>query len=171
MKNKAQFYLLGILAICVVVFVLLQITPAVTYGGSYDSFTKLWQNYYSESVVVVDQAVTNNYNLFSHFQDYTDDFKTYSKSIDAGFGFVYVLTDSKLGTRVRNELESDADVLYKTNSSSSALAKGSQATVDSKFVNISIDGNEYEFDTTAKNRIQLLFYEKTGEDIRIRQVI
>jgi len=169
--KKAQFYLLGIIVICVLVFVLLSTMPQEKYRTKQiDSFEKLWQNFYKESVFVVDEAVSNNLNLFAHFQNFTSDFKVYSKNIDSTFGFIYVLTDENHDTKIRNELESDANVLYKTNSSNGALAKGAETIKDTNFVNITISSVEYHFDTTYSNMLHLLFYEKKADSIRVKQV-
>jgi hypothetical protein len=169
--KKAQFFLLGVIAICVIVFVLLSIKPEERYRAKQiDVFEKLWQNFYKESVFVVDQAVSGSNDIFPDFQNFTDDFKIYSKNIDSSFGFVYVLTDSSHQTKIMNELESDANVLYTANSSSDTLAKGSYVVKDTPFVNITINNNEYHFDTEYANMLHLLFYEKKADSIRIKQV-
>jgi hypothetical protein len=168
MDRKAQYYLVVVVILCIVIFSYLSIstvTPRLRRGN----FQKLWENCYTESTYVVNQAVKSQENLFTETKNFAGDFKEYSKTIDSDFGFITVVTNSTGSTRITNLLESNVTVMADSEGLSGTVAQESYSTDETDYVQLTVNAIQYDFNTTKAPNIQFLFWESKQGVVRVKQ--
>jgi hypothetical protein len=167
MKKKSQYYIVTVFIICLAVFGFLSITQG--QRAKTDSFTALYENCYKESVFAMNQAVRNSGNIFTEMKNFADDFTQYSKAIDSSFGFVYLATDAAGSTRIVNLLEPDTLVYVDTDTLSENITQNNYVTDSTDYVNLTIHGNTYMFNSTQKPNMQFLFWMQKQGMLRVKQ--
>lgn len=144
-SKKGQFYILTAIIFCSVMFTLLynrQPIPKVN-----PEFENLYNNYIHEAPIVINNALYENKNLSSSFQNYTSNFMAFAKEKNINFKVFYVLVyDNKI--ELVNYLNAPINI-----ESGNILLNISQKRVIEKIQNLTVDyqGTIYNYNISDEN--------------------
>jgi len=90
MQKRGQIFIVGAIVLCLAIFVLVAKVNKIERKIIVKEFPYLAENYYRESVKVVNQAILQGEDPEKALSNFTEDFVEYAKTIDPNLGLVYV---------------------------------------------------------------------------------
>ena len=158
-SKKAQFYIFAAVLLSVIAFTMAK--PRETPLQKDDTFRELYQNYIKEAARATDNALLNSIGLKARFEDFNNNFKTYSNSKNIKFGFVGIAADDN-ETIVHNKMDYEVGLSYLT--VSETLSRGEIRTINwSDQVFIELNDVNYGFNfTDGIAQVKGLFFAKSS---------
>ena len=90
MQKRGQIFIVGAIVLCLAIFVLVAKVNKIERKIIVKEFPYLAENYYRESVKVVNQAILQGKDPEKALSNFTEDFVEYAQTIDPNLGLVYV---------------------------------------------------------------------------------
>ena len=162
-NKKGQFYIF--IAILLITYALNIARPIPLAQEPIDVFKELYNNFLTESTVVVNNALYENKNVSESFISFSNEYSDYARSRSSQFGFIYVLKDGD-EIVVGNEL--GISVNLSITDASYNVSSDSTQTISAQDITVDVAGINYEFTTSSQEyQIQSLFRQKTNIETRI----
>src|SRR3989338_4602135 len=93
-SKKGQFYIFA--AIVLITFAFMIAKPAPKLQEKPDAFKELYQNFLTESSIVVNTALYDNANVSERFRSFADSYSQYAITKAPKFRFAYILKDNSI---------------------------------------------------------------------------
>lgn len=161
--KQGQFYILT--AIVLLTYAFMIVRPSPILQEKRDVFKELYQNFISESPVVVNNALYDGANVSQRFASFAGTYADYSVTRSPNFRFLYILRDDTF-MLVGNRLGVSVNVT--SAGSSYAVADRSTLTISPADVSVDVAGISYAFSIGPETyQVKSLFRQKNDEGTRI----
>lgn len=163
MNKKGQQYIFA--AVVLLGYAFLIIRPAVQTAPEASAFKSLYENFISESQVIINNALYRSSNLSADYNDFTGEFISFAKTKDPNFRLVYLLAERDtlvVGNRLDIDINLTAATPYTlTPNSELTIPKAASATVI-------IGKREYEYSFDERNvQAKFLFRKADRNEVRV----
>ncbi|MBI2136943.1 hypothetical protein HYU12_00310 [Candidatus Woesearchaeota archaeon] len=162
-SKKGQFYIFA--AIVLITFAFMIAKPAPKLQEKPDAFKELYQNFITESSIVVNTALYDNANVSDRYRSFADSYSQYATTKSPKFRFAYILKDDNtlvIGNRLGEELN------VTLSNTSQTLGDKKELTTSPQKATLYIEGTKYEFTMGQETyQAKTLFRQKTDTETRI----
>ena len=154
-------YLFAAILLCAYAVALL---PAVNkVNQPKNTFKELYTNYNYEAPIAINNAIFNKQNVSQQFQTFTNNFVSYSRTLDLDFSVLYIL--AMPGVIEVNNLM-DTNVSVTTALQSESLNKSNRINLNrGSYVIVNMEGINYEFNISDAENYQLKALFKSKKDL------
>jgi hypothetical protein len=164
MNKKAQFYIF--VAILLVTYAFAITRPATAPKQTVSAFKSLYENFISESPVVINHALHNSSDVSAVYELFVDDFLQFARTKEPNFRLVYLLVDGDtlvIGNRLKDTINVTA------NQNPYSLSSGKQLTLDkSDTAELIVNDIRYEFSFDETDvQLKALFRKEDKNEVRI----
>ncbi len=163
MGKKGQFYILT--AIVLISYAFMVIRPSAVVQEKRDAFKELYQNFISESPVVVNNALYDRVNVSASFSSFAGNYADYALTKSPNFRFLYILRDGD-SMIVGNRLGTGVNV--GVGGSSYNVSDGKIITVSPADVVVDVAGISYSFGIGSESyQVKSLFRQRGDGGLRV----
>jgi hypothetical protein len=164
MSKKGQFYIFASVVLLTYAFFIMRAPVLGTPETS--AFESLYENFLSESPVVINNAIYKSANLSETYGEFVDSFLSFSKTKDPNFRLVYLLAEHDslvIGNRL------DMEINATIGSTSYALPPNSQITIQKPDdVAIAIGRKAYQFSFGSEDtQVKAIFRRADKKETRV----
>jgi hypothetical protein len=163
-SKKAQHYIFA--AVVLLGYAFLIIRPAVQTSADTSAFKSLYENFLSESPVIINNALYSSANLSETYSDFADEFISFSKTRDPNFRLVYLLAEEDtlvVGNRLDIEINLTAASTPYTIASNSDLTIPKPASAS-----VVIGKRSYGFSFDERDiQAKFLFRKADRKEVRV----
>ncbi|MFH1182629.1 MAG: hypothetical protein V1702_06750 [Candidatus Woesearchaeota archaeon] len=164
MNKKAQYYIFA--AVVLLGYAFLIIRPAVQAGAETSAFKSLYENFISESPVIINNALYSSSNLSEDYKAFADEFISFAKTRSPNFRLVYLLAEND-NLVVGNRL--DIGINLTASSIPYTLASNSELTIPKPAsASVIIGKRAYEFSFDERDiQAKFLFRNADRKEVRV----
>ncbi len=161
--RRGQFYILT--AIVLISYAFMIIRPSSVFQEKRDAFRELYQNFISESPVVVNNAIYDGANVSERFSSFAGSYADYSVTKSPNFRFLYILRDGD-SMIVSNRLGESVNV--SVGGSRYGVGDRSSISVSPADVGVDVAGISYSFGIGPEAyQVKSLFRQKSDGGLRV----
>ncbi len=161
--KKGQFYILT--AIVLISYAFMIIRPSAVVQEKRDVFRELYQNFISESPVVVNNAVYDGANVSERFSAFAASYADYAVTKSPNFRFLYILRDGN-SMVVGNRL--GLSVNLTAGGSIYSVSDRSVITISPADAGVDVAGISYSFGIgTEDYQVKSLFRQRSDDGLRV----
>lgn len=161
--KRGQFYILT--AIVLISYAFMVIRPSAVVQEKRDVFKELYQNFISESPVVVNSAIYDGANVSERFSAFAGSYADYAVTKSPNFRFLYILRDGD-SMIVGNRLGMSVNVTV--GGSGYNVTDRSVITVSPAGVGVDVAGISYSFGIGPEAyQVKSLFRQKGDDGLRV----
>lgn len=162
-SRKGQFYILTAIVLLTYAFMITR--PSAVVQEKRDVFKELYQNFISESPVVVNNALYDGANVSERFASFAGAYADYAITRSPNFRFLYILRDGE-SMLVGNRLGMSVNVTVA--GSSYNVTDRSALTVSPADASVDVAGIVYGFGIgPGAYQVKSLFRQKTDDGLRV----
>jgi len=162
-NKKGQFYIF--IAIVLIAYAFNIARPLPLAKERPDVFKELYENFITESPVVLNNALYQGINISSGFTSFADSYADYAITRQPNFRFVYLLKDEG-ALVVGNKLGLSLNVSVAN--TSYLMSDDSTLTINPEDLTLSVAGISYDFVIGPESyQVKSLFRQKTSTETRI----
>src|SRR3989338_1844629 len=162
-NKKGQFYIF--IAIVLITYAFNIARPDTIAREKPDVFKELYENFMTESTLVVNNALYREANVSETFLGFADSYADYARTRQPNFRLAYILKDedalvvgNKLGISINVSLTNTS---YNVND-------GSTVTISPQYITLDVAGITYDFNIGPEEyQVKYLFRQKTSAETRI----